>query len=498
MTSMALLPLVHSQVVAITQSFCLLFSENTVTIWQQLQRLTLLQDYNTRVVLFGTAMLGCAAGVVGVFTLLRKRALMGDAISHATLPGIAISFLLASTLGWTEKSLPLLLTGATITGLLGVFSILTIRNLTKLKEDTALGIVLSVFFGAGVSLLGIIQQMPRGHAAGLESFILGKTATMIASDATLIAIASLICLSCSALLFKELRLLCFDEIFAGSRGYPILALDLVLMTSVVIISIVGLQAVGLIMVVALLVIPAASARFWTDNLSAMTLISAGVGTLSGIIGAAISAIYPRIPSGAMIVLICAFCFSISIAAGSKRGLIVRTLRRLRINRLVERQHFLRTIFELTEVSDRSRTPKQLTLESLAFARTWNTRELDRTLSRACKEGWVTRIGEQISLTKKGKIEAARLTREHRLWELFLIHHADVAPSRVDREADHIEHVLEPEIVAELEALLLADQRRIPQSPHDLRHKENTPSSENEGQPLENQMSIASDSEEINS
>ncbi|MBL6726049.1 MAG: metal ABC transporter permease, partial [Rubripirellula sp.] len=134
--------------------------------WEQMQRLALLQDYNTRVVLFGTATLGCAAGVVGVFTLLRKRALMGDAISHATLPGIAISFILAGTFGWNEKSLPILLAGATATGLLGVVSILAIRNLTKLKEDTALGVVLSVFFGAGVSLLGIIQQMPKGHAAG--------------------------------------------------------------------------------------------------------------------------------------------------------------------------------------------------------------------------------------------------------------------------------------------------------------------------------------------
>ncbi len=471
---MSVLPLILAkfpQAAQVFLSHVFALVENRVAIWEQMQRLALLQDYNTRVVLFGTATLGCAAGVVGVFTLLRKRALMGDAISHATLPGIAISFILAGTFGWNEKSLPILLAGATATGLLGVVSILAIRNLTKLKEDTALGVVLSVFFGAGVSLLGIIQQMPKGHAAGLESFILGKTASMVASDAIFIATASLLCLACCALMFKELKLLCFDEIFAGSRGYPILTLDLALMTSVVIISIVGLQAVGLIMVVALLVIPAASARFWTDSLGNMTLISAGIGTFSGISGAGISAIFPRLPSGAMIVLICAGWFALSVSAGSRRGLIVRSLRRLKINRSVQRQHFLRTMFELSEEANSLAIVDGISLATLSVARTWRKRELISTVRRSVKEGWITRIGNQIKLTKKGKIEAARLTRQHRLWELFLIHHADVAPSRVDREADHIEHVLEPETVAELETILSEDRQRIPQSPHELPHQQ---------------------------
>ena len=443
-------------------------SQNSTT-WDFLRRLILLEDYNTRVVLLGTAMLGCAAGVVGVFTLLRKRALMGDAISHATLPGITLSFLLASAWGWNEKSLPLLLLGATITGLLGVIAILAIRNLTKLKEDTALGVILSVFFGAGISLLGVIQQMPRGHAAGLESFIFGKTASMVANDAVFIGVASFLSLSFCILFFKELRLLCFDEGFTGSRGYPVLTLDLLLMTAVVIISIVGLQAVGLIMIVALLVTPAASARFWTDSLGSMTCISACIGTVSGITGSAISAIYPKLPSGAMIVLVCAACFATSVATGTRRGLVIRTLRRRRMNQSIEKQHFLRTMFELSEPRNGSTPNSEVSVSQLTTARSWTERTLQSNIRRATKNEWVTRIGQRIKLTKKGRIEAERLTREHRLWELFLIHHADVALSRVDREADHIEHVLEPEIVAELESLLSEDQRPLPESPHDLAH-----------------------------
>ena len=188
--------------------------------WDQWQRVLLLQDYNTRIVVFGVAVLGCAAGIVGCFTLLRKRALMGDAISHATLPGLAMAFMVAVLVGWDERSLPLLWCGATVTGLMGVGVILALRNLTPLKEDAALGVVLSVFFGAGMALMGVVQQMQGGHAAGLESFILGKTASMGISDARLISAAALACIAVCGLLFKEFKLLCFDEGLPVRVAFP--------------------------------------------------------------------------------------------------------------------------------------------------------------------------------------------------------------------------------------------------------------------------------------
>ena len=160
--------------------------------WAQWRRVLLLRDYNTQVVMLGTSLLGLAAGLVGSFTLLRRRALMGDALSHATLPGVGLAFLFAPALGLEGKSLPVLLVGAAISGIAGVASILYVRNMTRLKEDAALGIVLSVYFGAGIAILTVIQQLPDGHAAGLESFIYGKTASMIASDAMLIATSGLI------------------------------------------------------------------------------------------------------------------------------------------------------------------------------------------------------------------------------------------------------------------------------------------------------------------
>ncbi len=434
--------------------------------WEQLQRVLLLDDYNTRIVVFGAAVLGCAAGIVGCFTLLRKRALMGDAISHATLPGIALAFIFANLVGWDDKALPLLLAGATVTGLIGVGVILVLRNLTRLKEDSALGVVLSVFFGAGIALLGVVQQMQTGHAAGLESFIFGKTASMGASDARLISAAALVCIVVCVAVYKEFKLLCFDETFAGSRGFPVIVLDLVLMSTVVVISIVGLQAVGLILMVALLIIPAAAARFWTEKLWQMLVIASLLGMLGGMVGAAASALFPKLPSGAMIVLACAGCFLISMIFGRKRGVLVRSLRRLRVNRMIARQHLLRAIFELHESTDTG-SFEAVSLSELLPKRSWSQAELSRAIGLAEADELVTRLGDQVQLTKKGRVEAERRTREHRLWELYLITHADVAPGQVDREADRIEHVLEPAIVAELEALLTGSRRKVPQSPHQL-------------------------------
>lgn len=452
----------------------------------QVTRVLLLRDYNTRVVVFGVGVLGGAAGLVGGFTLLRKRALMGDALSHASLPGIAVAFIVAGLIGLNEKSLLILLIGATISGLLGVASILLIRNLTRLKEDAALGIVLSVFFGAGAALLGVIQQMSRGHAAGLEKFIYGKTAEIGAADAQLIAASSLVVIIASALLFKELKLLCFDEGFAGAKGYPVIVLDAALMAMVVLVTIVGLQAVGLVLMIALMVIPAAAARFWTDAMLPMMLGSAVIGAAGSVLGGIMSALFAGLPSGAMIVLVCSGFFFFSMMLGRRSGVIVRGLRRYRLNRRVDRQHLLRAMFERVEsaalaggdasvakqpleraAAIRKHRKFAVTIEELLSMRSWSRRRLDRTLDRASEDDLVRVQNGTWRLTQAGFAEAARLTRQHRMWELYLIAYAEVATANVDRDADDIEHVLAPEVIDQLEDLLDEQGMTIvvPASPH---------------------------------
>jgi manganese/zinc/iron transport system permease protein len=439
----------------------------------QAVRVISLRDHNTRVVILGTTLLGLTAGVIGSFMLLRKRALVGDVLSHAALPGIAMAFIVATYLGGDGKSLPILLAGATTTSLIGMACILFIQKHTRLKEDVALGVVLSVFFGVGVALLGIIQTMRQGNAAGLESFIYGKTASMLTADAVGIAVAAAVVAVVCALLFKEFGLICFDPSYAASQGWPVVFLDMVLMGLVVTVTVIGLQAVGLILIIALLIIPPAAARFWTDHLLPMVGVSAAIGGASGLLGAALSALTPRLPAGAVIVVVAAVFFTLSMLVGPARGVLVRWFHHRRLKRTVARQHLLRALYESGEASNQASgtTPAPTSWQRLQSARSWSTGHLRHTLAAATTQGLVQTVNPKCyQLTPAGLTEAARVIRNHRLWEIYLITHADIAPSHVDRDADQIEHVLGTQMVQKLESLLrprYSHLAAVPPSPHEI-------------------------------
>lgn len=454
--------------------------------WADFLRVVTLADHNTRVVVIGTALLGLAAGVVGAFMLLRKRALVGDALSHAALPGIGVAFIIATWLGRDGKSLPLLLTGATVSAVLGMASILAIRHLTRIKEDAALAIVLSVYFGAGVCVVGVIQKMSAANAAGLDTFIYGKTASMLQSDAILIGVAATIAALTCVLLFKEFTLLCFDQGFAASRGWPVGLLDAVLMAMVILVTVVGLQAVGLILVIALLVIPPAAARFWSDRLPVVVACSAFLGAISGWLGASASALWARLPAGAVIVLIAAGMFVISMLFGPGRGVIAKLRQSLQVNAAVGRQNLLRAMYERIEadrpaqaIDTATASHAGVALDALVAMRSWSPRAVNALL-RSAKQAGLVEGGDsgQFRLTMLGLTEARRVVRNHRLWEVFLLTHADIAPTHVDRAADRIEHVLGPEMVARLERFItegnLEGRQTIPADPLAPRSKAGAP------------------------
>ncbi|MGD1979625.1 MAG: iron chelate uptake ABC transporter family permease subunit [Akkermansiaceae bacterium] len=424
--------------------------------WELLQETLLLKYHNTRLPVLGVTFLGMAAGLVGCFLLLRKQSLLGDALSHATLPGIGLAFAVMSALGFSGRSLPGLLLGATVTGLIGILMVLAIRRTTRLKDDAAMGIVLSVFFGLGVAILKMVEDMPGNSAAGLTDFIFGTTALMIWSDFLLISLTLLATILVTLLLLKELTLLCFDSGFASTQGWPTLRLDLILMGLVTAITVVGLQAVGLILIIAFLIIPPTAARFWTHRLGSMLLLSAILGAFSGWLGASISALYERLPAGALIVITAAVVFVFSMIFGRARGVLPRYLRHLRLQRKVGRQHLLRSTYEILENSQDA-TPLQnlpISLEALRRHRYWSKGELPRLIRQARAEDHLERQPSgELRLSEAGFGEASRLTRNHRLWELYLIKHADIAPSHVDRDADMVEHLLGAEIVRQLEAEL---------------------------------------------
>ena len=295
-----------------------------------LATVTLRAGFNSAVVVAGTACLGIAAGVIGSFMLLRKRAMVSDALSHATLPGIAMAFLAATALGMEGRSLPVLLTGALFSGVLGVLAIQAISRHTRLPEDAAIGAVLSVFFGVGVVLLSHIQTLATGNQAGLKTFILGQTAAMNRNEAMAIAGLALAALAACVLLFKEFRLLCFDPGFAAGQGWPTVRIDLTLMGLTTLVTVIGLQTVGLILIIALLIVPPAAARFWTEKLWAMLVIAAVLGGISGWLGASLSALVPRLPAGAVIVLVAGALFLFSFLFAPARGVVATAWRQARL------------------------------------------------------------------------------------------------------------------------------------------------------------------------
>ncbi len=421
-----------------------------------------LEDYNTRVVVLGVMALGAAAGLIGTFLLLRKRALTADALSHATLPGIAIAFMVMVAMGLGGKSLVGLLIGAFVFGCIGILFILAIRHTTRLKDDAAIGIVLSVFFGLGLCLLRIASEFPSGSASGLGGFIFGKAAAMVASDAMVMASVAVVVLIGTCALCKEFTLLCFDEQFSSVQGWSILWLDVLLMTLVAIVTVVALQSVGLVLAVAMLIIPAASAKFWTRRISTMLIVASIIGCLSGWLGAVASALIPRMPTGPIIVLLCGFWFVISFIFGSNEGLVIRQLSRWNLNRRIAKQHILRAMWEACE----QHTETVFDLDEIVSLRSWSNRTVRRLLQKSVAWGFVIRKNQTTwKMTDKGGIEAGRVARNHRLWEIYLINYADIAPTHVDRDADTIEHVLGIEMVAKLEQLLSAGAS--PESPHPI-------------------------------
>ncbi len=416
-------------------------------------RVLTFQDYNTRVVVFGATLLGLAAGLVGTFLILRKRALLSDTLSHATLPGIALAFMIVSALGGDGKGLPGLLTGAAIFSVIGTGSVMAIQRFSRIKEDAALGIVLSVFFGLGVALMGMATRMGTGNAAGLDAFIYGKTASMLFQDALLIGLAALGVTVFCLIFFKEFELVCFDDGFAATQGWPVERLDFLMMALVVLVTVIGLQAVGLILVVALLIIPPAAARFWTHRLPVMLLLSGGFGAVSGMVGSALSALMVNLPSGAVIVLTASALFFLSLTLGTDRGLVQMIGRRRSLRRQVARENLLRAFFELDEAAPAEKTEPDF--ETLLNVRSWSPSRLRGTLDRLKSEGLLSAENGRFQLTEAGRREAASVVRKHRLWEAYLIAHADVAPGHVDWGADQIEHVLDADMIRQLE-------RRIPE------------------------------------
>ncbi|WP_409342180.1 metal ABC transporter permease [Paenibacillus sp. MBLB4367] len=289
----------------------------------------LFADPNTRWIIMGCVLLGLSSGVLGSFAYLRKQALMGDALAHAALPGICVAFMLTGS-----KSIVLFLIGAMVSGIAATLGIGAVTRHSRIKPDTALAIVLSVFFGIGIVLLTQIQHSESGNQSGLDKFLFGQAATMIASDVTTMAVISFVLVFLCALFFKEFKLLAFDSGFARGMGFPVALLDQLLMLLIVVTVVVGIQAVGVVLMAALLITPAVSARYWTEKLGVMVTLAGLFGALSGFVGTWISTLADNLPTGPLCVLAATVWFAVSVLFAPRRGLVAKALLRARAKKAV--------------------------------------------------------------------------------------------------------------------------------------------------------------------
>ena len=229
--------------------------------------------YTVRVVALGGSILGLLSGVLGSFAVLRQESLLGDALSHAALPGVALAFLL------TGRQLSWLLVGAGIASLIGMRFLSAIIDTTRIKQDAAMGIVLAAWFAAGIALLAYIQSIPDASQAGLDHFIFGQAAAIIESDVRLVSAVGVIVLAVVALFWKEFKLVTFDREFAGANGIRTGLINVVLSTLIVVTIVLGLQLAGVILMVGMLIAPGIAARQWTQKLEQMVILAAVFGRI---------------------------------------------------------------------------------------------------------------------------------------------------------------------------------------------------------------------------
>lgn len=300
-----------------------------------------LTDYTVRTVTLGAAVLGIVSGVLSVFAVLRKQSLLGDVMSHAALPGVVIAFLLIGT----KAPLPLIL-GAAAAGWLGTLLMLVVTSQTRIKEDSAMGVVLAVFFGLGVALLSWVQRQGNANQAGLDKFIFGRAAATVVEDVIVMATVGVVALALVALFWKEFKLLSFDPQYATTLGFKVRRLEILLTTLIVVAVVIGLETVGVVLMSAMIVAPASAARQWTDRLGVMVVLSGFFGALAGVIGVLISTLERGLPTGPLIVLAISLIVLVSLLVAPNRGLIWNWIRRQRNQRRLRTAAVLEALYHM--------------------------------------------------------------------------------------------------------------------------------------------------------
>jgi ABC-type Mn2+/Zn2+ transport system permease subunit/Mn-dependent DtxR family transcriptional regulator len=401
-----------------------------------------------RYALLGSMLLGISCGLLGSFIVVRKMALVGDALSHAVLPGVAIGFL------WNMSKDPIaIFIGATIAGLVGSGVITLIKQTTRLKEDTALGLVLASFFAVGICMVTMIQRLPTGNKTGIDKFLFGQAAALGADDVRLIAMVTVLSIAVITVFYKEFLATSFDAGFARVCGFPVQLIHYGLMLLLAFSVVIALQAVGVVLVSAMLITPAAAAYLLTDRMSRMLWMSALFGMGAGAAGAFFSYLGPNLPTGPFMVLGATTVFVAAFLFGPRHGVVMRWWRQRSRAQRVHRENTLKSMYHVLEARDFK--GEGVSVRELSQRRRETIEEALAQVAELSRHGLVTlhEEGNVAFLTPAGWLSACAIVRNHRLWELYLTNAARIAADHVHEDAEKIEHVLGEEVVRELERRL---------------------------------------------
>lgn len=410
-------------------------------------------SYNTLIVLLGTMLLGANAGLIGSFTVLRGRALIGDVLSHASLPGLFIAFLI---LGY--RNLRLMFVGALVSGVACILLITFLRRWTRIKDDAAMGVARSTFLGLGIVLSSYIQnQKHTGSAAGIDSVFFGKTAGLLAEDVALFAYVSAASLALILLLYKEFQLASFDPGFARVQGWPAALLDNAQLALAAVTVVVALPTVGAILIAALLILPGATMRFWTDRLGALLLGAAVIGGVVGPLGTFASAEIGKLPTGPIIILVGTAVFVASLLGAPRRGLLARAATDRSFRRDLRLHALLRRLYEAAEASPAHSS--EFDCADLRSKLGWSEAVLDRVTHHAVLQRLVSQQSSgALMLTREGIEYANRVVRGYRLWQRFLTEYPDQSCTLTALDVQHVDEKLPADVVSKLESALRAEGR----------------------------------------
>lgn len=402
-----------------------------------------------------------SASLLGVIIFLRRHSLLGETLSHATYPGITLAIVLSVFFHQEEWIGEFILVGAFISALVGFWILNFIQSKLKISADASLCLVLTVFFGIGVTAASQLQFTQPQAFRQIQAYLYGQAATMTDFHTVLYGSFSFCSLLFLFLFYKELQVIAFDKGFATSTGCVVKTVEACFLVFVVLAIVMGIRSVGIVLMSAMLIAPVAAARQYTNQLSTLFTVSGVIGLASGFFGNyfslffsnALSSRYPdwhaSLPTGPMIVLVAAFFAVISFLFAPQRGLVVRYFRVKRFRLKRKEENMLKALWRLSQVEG----------ERIAVSDLLASEEITRFFRfliffRFRLKGWILLPGKNSCiLTKKGKAVGGGIVRLHRLWEAYLVTHLGEGVERVHHSAEEMEHILTPEIEKQLTALL---------------------------------------------